>query len=211
MRIKQAIMNGTLKSGEVLSENKLASEFIVSRTPVREALRVLESEGFVTVLPGRKIIVSVPTQRDIDEIYEIRLLVESEALRRITPRDHDLFDILDRCLTDSVVALRKDDFLELERINTVFHMALVSALKNERLRSFVDSIHDTAVRLRRYSLAKKGWAGRFVQEHKQLVALLKKGQTEAAVKLLKKHITTSVEIARSSVGPRTSTRSKSKG
>lgn len=210
MRIKKAIMDGTLKSGELLSENKLAADFVVSRTPVREALRVLESEGFVTVLPGRKIIVSVPTQRDIEEINDIRLLVESAALRRITPQDKDIFERLDECLDNAMIALRKNDFAELERNNTVFHMTLVSALGNQRLYNFVDSINDAAERMRRYSLAKKDWAKRFVQEHKDIVALLKKGKSEAAVTLLKKHIAASSEIALQSAAPDTGSVRKSK-
>ena len=74
-KLKQAIVSGHLKPGTLLSENRLAADLGVSRTPVREVLKALEAEGLVTVLPGRKLIVSVPTERDVDEIYDIRLMV----------------------------------------------------------------------------------------------------------------------------------------
>lgn len=193
-RLKRAIVEGTLKPGELLSENKLAAELVVSRTPVREALRVLESEGLVTVLPGRKIVVSVPSQQDIDEIYDIRLIVETEALRRIRPQDRKILGRLDECLEEAAAALRNNNVTALERNNTAFHMALVSALNNERLRDFIDSVHDNAARFRRYSLAEEGWAEKGIQEHKRLVTLLKKGENEAAVRLLKQHLSTGAKI-----------------
>lgn len=193
-RLKHAILEGALTPGMLLSENKLAADFAVSRTPVREALRVLEREGLVTVLPGRKVVVSVPSRQDIEEIYDIRLMVEAEAIRRIRPGDRQLFEKLDKCLGDSALALQKKDLQQLERINTAFHTTLVSALSNQRLRHFIDSLHDTAARLRGYSLTKKGWARKSVEEHKRLVSLLKKGQNEAAIRLLRRHLETGAKI-----------------
>ena len=195
-QLKRAILEGALTPGELLSENKLAADFAVSRTPVREALRVLEREGLVIVLPGRKIVVSVPSKQDIDDIYDIRLIAETEALRRIRPQDRGIFERLDRCLDDAAIALQNNDLRELEKNNTAFHMTLVSALSNDRLRGFIDSVHDTAARMRRYSLAKKGWAKQAVQQHKRLVLLLRRGENEAAIRLLKRHLATGAEIVK---------------
>lgn len=192
-RLKASILDGTLPPGTLLSENKIAAELSVSRTPVREALRVLERENLVTTLPGRKVIVSVPRAEEIDEIYDIRCIVESEALRRIANQP-ELVERLEECLERSLPALAKTNLPELERINTEFHMTLISALNNARLQEFIDSVHDTAARFRLYSLGEEGWAEAGVQEHRELVALIRKGDSEGAVTLLRSHLRTGSQI-----------------
>ncbi len=199
-RLKGAIRDGTLKPGTLLSENKIAAQLSVSRTPVREALRMLEREDLVTTLPGRKVVVSTPRAEEIDEIYDIRLIVESEALRRIVSR-RDLIEQLEACVARSKIALDATDIAELERINTEFHMTIISALNNHRLREFIDSVHDTAARFRRYSLHEKGWAAKGVQEHRRLIALLKKGDAAGAVELLAGHLRTGSAILKKMFDP----------
>ena len=187
-RLKQAILDGVLKPGELLSENRIASQLSVSRTPVREALRVLEQENLVTMLPGRKVIVSVPSAEDIDEIYDIRFIVESEALRRITPDRTDLIERLEACIARQDAALERRDPRALREINTEFHMIFVSVLSNRRLRQFIDSVYDSITRFRLYSLENPEWAEHGSQEHRRLVELLKAGDNEGAVGMLKEHL-----------------------
>lgn len=155
-RLKQAILDGALKPGELLSENRIAAELAVSRTPVREALRVLEQENLVTMLPGRKAIVSIPSEQDIDEIYDIRFIVESEALRRITPDRQDIIDQLEACTVRQQAALKQGYKRALRQINT--EMIVVSVLNNRQLRQFIDSIYYSITRFRLYSLDKPQWA-----------------------------------------------------
>src|SRR5690606_15392296 len=82
--LRRRIVEGEILPGQALSENQLAAEFGVSRTPVREALRILMEEGLVEMLPGRKLRVVVPRPEDIHEVYDIRWIIESEAIRRLT-------------------------------------------------------------------------------------------------------------------------------
>ncbi len=187
-RLKQAILDGVLKPGELLSENRIATQLSVSRTPVREALRVLEQENLVTMLPGRKVIVSVPSAEDIDEIYDIRFIVESEALRRITPDRTDLIERLEACIARQEAALERRDTRALREINTEFHMIFVSVLNNRRLRQFIDSVYDSITRFRLYSLEDPKWAEHGSQEHRRLVELLKAGDTDGAVAMLREHL-----------------------
>lgn len=187
-RLKQAILDGTLKPGELLSENRIAAQLSVSRTPVREALRVLEQENLVKMLPGRKVVVSIPSPADIDEIYDIRFIVESEALRRITPDRKDIIDQLEACNRRQKEALRRGDKRELRQINTDFHMIFISVLNNQKLQQFIDSVYDSITRFRLYSLEKPEWAEHRSEEHCQLVELLKAGNTEGAVAMLKQHL-----------------------
>lgn len=193
-RLRGAILNGSLKPGTPLSENKIAAQLAVSRTPVREALRALEQENLVTTLPGRKVIVSVPQPQDIDEIYDIRWIIESEAIRRITFRHAELIERLEDCVARSRAALGRDDLQTLKQTNAEFHTTLISALENRRLTQFVDSIHDTILRLRLYSLEEQDWARDGVEEHAGLVALLRSGKISSAIELLRRHLDTARDV-----------------
>jgi len=193
-RLRSAILNGSLKPGTPLSENKIAAQLAVSRTPVREALRVLEQENLVTTLPGRKVIVSVPRLRDIDEIYDIRWIIESEAIRRITFRHAELIARLEDCVTRAREALARGDIQTLKQTNAEFHTTLISALDNRRLSQFIDSVHDTILRFRLYSLEQQDWAYAGVEEHAELTALLKSGKTSSAIELLRRHLDTARDV-----------------
>lgn len=195
-KLKQAIVGGRLRPGTVLSENKLASEMSVSRTPVREALKALEGEGLVTMLPGRKLIVSVPTERDIDEIYDIRLIVESEALRRITPDRTDLLQRLDACINRQEAAIKSGKVSEIGQINADFHMTLIAALNNHRMRQFIDSVYDSITRLRIYSLDDDRWASQVTDEHRRLTDFLKAGDRDAAIRMLTEHLTQARDVVK---------------
>jgi DNA-binding GntR family transcriptional regulator len=187
LELKKAILEGSLKPGQPISENKIASKLSVSRTPVREAIRILEKDNLVSLLPGRKVIVSVPSQRDIEEIYEIRAIVETEALRRITPESTELIRNLEQCVEEAEELRKEDDLRELAKANNRFHLTIISALENQRLHRFMDSLNDTISRFLYYSLASKG-ALEFQEEHKQIVSNIKAGKTEEAVSLLRHHL-----------------------
>ncbi len=196
-RLKDAILDGTLKPGTLLSENKLAASLAVSRTPVREALGVLEHDGLVTKLPGRKLIVSeAPAIEDILEIYDVRMTLEAEALRRIAPDNRELLDKLERCVARGKKALAAGDTDLLAQTNTEFHSALISALGNRRMEQLIDSIYDKISRFRLLSLNNKEWARHGVEEHARLVALLKEGQRAEAVKLLRQHLNRALVIVK---------------
>ena len=126
LELKKAILEGSLKPGQQISENKIASKLSVSRTPVREAIRILEKDNLVSLLPGRKVIVSVPSQRDIEEVYEIRAIVETEALRRITPESTELIRNLEQCLEKAEELRKEDNLRELAKANNRFHLTIIS-------------------------------------------------------------------------------------
>ena len=75
-KIKAAILNEMYEPNQILNERKLAEEFQISRTPVREALKILEGEGWVKIIPWKGAIVNQITQKEIDEIFQIRLIIE---------------------------------------------------------------------------------------------------------------------------------------
>jgi DNA-binding GntR family transcriptional regulator len=187
LELKRAILEGSLKPGQPISENKIASKLSVSRTPVREAIRLLERDNLVSLLPGRKVIVSAPSQRDIEEVYEIRSIVETEALRRITPDSTELIRKLEQCIEEAERFRQEGNLREMAKANNRFHLTIISALENQRLHRFMDSLNDTISRFRYYSLTSKG-TPEFGEEHKQIISNLKSGNTEKAVSLLRHHL-----------------------
>lgn len=188
LELKRAILEGSLKPGQPISENKIASKLSVSRTPVREAIRLLESDNLVSLLPGRKVIVSVPSKRDIEEVYEIRLIVETEALRRITPDNKELIREMEQCIQQAASSLTKGNLRKVARANDRFHSTIMSTLQNQRLHRFIDSLNDTIYQLRFYSLTPE-WALESEEEHKQIITNLKSGDTETAVSVLHHNLT----------------------
>lgn len=190
-RLRTAILDGTLWPGMCLSENRLAAQLSVSRTPVREALRVLENENLVAILPGRKLVVAMPSRRDIDEIYGIRILVEPEALRHIQPSDTEILQRLENSIARSVEDLKNSGSRALTHPENDFHLVLISRLENRRLEEFVHSVYGFVTRFRYLSL--EGLAQRAVDDHVEIVEFLKAGRTEDAITVLKEHIMRSRE------------------
>lgn len=190
-KLRTAILDGTLKPGQLLSENQIADKLSVSRTPVREAIRILETENLVTFLPGRKVIVTIPTLQDIHEVYEIRSIVEAEALRRITT-NHPLIRQMEEAIERGEEYRKQGDLQKRGEMNTYFHLSIISALENQRVQRFIDSLHDTISRFRVYYLTLE-WAVEREDEHKEIVSLIKQGDTEQAVAVLKRHLAISKE------------------
>src|SRR4030067_1886998 len=89
--IKDSVVSGRLKPGERVPEQEIAESFGISRTPIREAFRQLESEGFIPITPRKGAVVSPITDKDVSEFYEIKSLLEGKAATtacdKLTPRD----------------------------------------------------------------------------------------------------------------------------
>jgi DNA-binding GntR family transcriptional regulator len=188
--LRRAIIEGVIPPGALLSENRLAAEYGVSRTPVREALRLLMEEQLVEMLPGRKVRVAVPRPENVYEIYDVRLVLESEAVRRLV-RDPGAASVCERmakaCDT-SDRALARRDLAALAEANETFHAALVSALRNERLLAQYRGIHNLITLYRHQSLHSESWAEDGTAEHRPLLDRLTQRDEAAALDLLRTHI-----------------------
>lgn len=188
--LRRAIIEGVLPPGELLSENRLAAEYGVSRTPVREALRLLMEEELVEMLPGRKVRVAVPRAENVHEIYDIRLVLESEAIRRLVrdPGAASVCQRMDKACEQSDRALASRDLKALAEANEDFHAALVSALRNGRLLAQYRAIHNLITLYRHQSLHSEGWAEDATAEHRPLLERLRTRDETGALDLLRTHI-----------------------
>jgi len=188
--ISERILRGDLLPGANLSENQLADEFGVSRTPVREAVRLLVGDGLVAVSPGRKMRVVLPTIKDIHEVYDFRSIIECEAVSRLIDdknRNKSLSHMEKYCdLGDR--ALKKRDIDGLARANEQFHGCLMDALKNDRLLEQFRTMHQLITMYRLQTLQNEVWAETGNQEHRRLIQFIRDGKRTQSLEMLKKHI-----------------------
>lgn len=136
--IRDSIMRGQLKPGLKISEPSLASQFGISRTPVREAIRQLDSEGFVRVIPRRGARVAPLAEKDIREFYEIKAVLEGYAARlassRITDKEVDKMEQLNIAMEK---AHKEQDFKRAFKLHNEFHEVFLRASGNEQLHQLI--------------------------------------------------------------------------
>lgn len=190
--MRDAIITQVLKPGERLMEIQLADEMGVSRTPVREAIRKLELEGLVVMVPRKGAYVAGVSMKDIHEVYEVRsaleMLAVTLAAERITEEE---LDALERqVLRESEEEDRQDgsDLNNIIYIDSSFHDIIYQAAHNQRLVQFVNILQEQLQRFRAASLARPGRSKTALEEHKQIVEALSERNGELAAKLAREHI-----------------------
>lgn len=190
--LRDAIITQVLKPGERLMEIQLADEMGVSRTPVREAIRKLELEGLVVMVPRKGAYVAGVSMKDIHEVYEVRsaleMLAVTLAAERIT--DEELNALEQQVLRESEEEAKKDgsDLDNIIYIDSSFHDIIYQAARNQRLVQFVNILQEQLQRFRAASLARPGRSKTALDEHKQIVEALSERNGALASKLAQEHI-----------------------
>jgi DNA-binding GntR family transcriptional regulator len=186
--LRDSIIRGELRAGQKLTEPELADKLGISRTPIREAFRQLESEGFLTVIPRRGAVVSTLTRQEIEEFYEIKSLLEGYAARvaasRITKKDIDKLRKINKQLEDLAEG---DDVEAFFRKNNEFHNTFIALCGNEKL---LDIRNTLVRRFLRYRLQALSVPGRFmesVKQHKVIIRAFVKKDGPLAESLVVEH------------------------
>lgn len=187
--IREAIINGTLKPRERLMEIQLAEELGVSRTPIREALRKLELEGFIVMLPRKGAYVADVSFKDIADVFEIRAALESLAAglaaERIT--DEELEE-MERHLVEKADAIARHDMTQLVEVDTKFHELVYRASRNDRLSMIINNLREQIQRYRSTSLAYPGRMKQSLEEHRAIVEAIQSRDSQLARQLALEHI-----------------------
>jgi DNA-binding GntR family transcriptional regulator len=184
--LRQAIIGGQLQPGESLRQENLAQHFCVSRIPVREALRQLESERWIVFHRHRGARVSALSAQEVREIYEIRASLEVTALRLAAPH-HD-----PESLKKAAALLRAsrgegNRSLYVQR-NREFHLALYAPAGRARLLAMIDSLHSQGERYLRLKLDMPSYKRRSDEEHQQILEAVRVGEIDRAVQILEPHL-----------------------
>ena len=185
-RQRSRILGHTLHPGSWIDEQALAAEFGISRTPLREALKVLAAEGLVTMKLRRGAYVTEVSERDLAEVYHLLALLESDAAR-VVARNATAAQMaelirLHRQLEDEVED--RDAFFA---ANERFHMALLDIADNRWRNQLVADLRKVMKLNRHHSLFKQGRLEASLKEHRQLMAALKSRNGERAQALMQQH------------------------
>jgi DNA-binding GntR family transcriptional regulator len=187
--IREAIVDGRLEPGRRLKEEELARELGISRTPIREALLMLQAEGLVDAIPNRGAMVTVHTPEDLDDLYQLRALLEGYAARRAASRISDAqvetlrkscerFDLLDP----------DTDLRGVVRENMLFHSAIFEAAGSSRLESMVRRVVELPLVYKSYIWYSPDQQRISVHYHRQIANALAARDAERAELIMKEHI-----------------------
>lgn len=128
--LRMRIISGMIESGTILSENKLAADFAVSRSPVREALKVLASENIIRLERMGAVVIGL-TEKEIEEIYDVRLLIETFVFERLVKMDtSELVKELSKILEMMKVAIKYRDADEFSYQDVLFHETIIRAINH---------------------------------------------------------------------------------
>ncbi|MGI6413363.1 MAG: GntR family transcriptional regulator [Syntrophomonadaceae bacterium] len=187
--IREAIINGVLKPRERLMEIQLADELGVSRTPIREAFRKLELEGFIVMVPRKGAYVADISFKDIADVFEIRAALEglasALAAERIT--DEELEE-MERLLVEKAEAIGNNDMERLVEVDTKFHEAIYRASRNQRLFTIINNLREQIQRFRTQSLSYPGRMKQSLDEHRSIVEAIQSRDTALARQVAQEHI-----------------------
>lgn len=186
-RIRQAIITGDLRPGEILNEAEIAAQFESGKTPTREALLLLTHEGFLEALPRVGYIVSKPTMQDILETFHLRLLLEVEAIglavERITPEDLRRLQENNRQEEALAASPAPTDKAAASALNRDFHLRLARLSGNSRLAALIQQLIDDMERMLVNDpyLVDPG-------QHKKILLALKARDRKKAQEAMRQHI-----------------------
>jgi DNA-binding GntR family transcriptional regulator len=194
-RVREAILDGELRPGETMSQVVLAQEMGVSRTPLREALRMLQGEGLVEARPNRRVCVAPISAGDLEELYAVRVTLEAQALRlavpRMTPED---IARLEGSIAEMAHYAEQRDLRRWLVPHAEYHRRLTE-LAGERFETLLAQLYDHAERYRRLHIGSgpSAWA---VADHRDILDAVKVGDAQLSAVLLASHLSrTAFEVA----------------
>lgn len=187
--IEEAVLNGNYAPGESLTESRLAGELGVSRTPIREALTQLEHEGLVQLVPNKGAVVTGISQKDIQDIYTIRMMIEGLAARWAAENigDEELRELQEAIDLEEFYT-SKGDIGRLMSLDSNFHQILYRASKSRPLQYMLHTFHHYIQRARSQSIAAPGRAQLALEEHKAILQAIRERDGDRAERITVEHI-----------------------
>lgn len=190
-QLRQGILAGRYAAGAQLRQDALAAEFGVSRIPVREALFQLEAEGLVVIAPHKGAIVSAFSIEEIDDVFDLRVMLEPRLLAQSAPRLQPA-DYVDLAQLDGAfaTAIAQQDVAHWGELNAHFHLALYRHASQPRTLSIVTALLQSSERFTRLQMNREPALDRAEREHRRLVTLCRGGDMDKACAHLVAHIET---------------------
>jgi DNA-binding GntR family transcriptional regulator len=186
--IREAIVDGRLPPGQRLKEEELARELGISRTPVREALLVLQAEGLVDAAPNRGAVVRSHEADDLEDLYQLRALLEGYAARRAAANisDADVHCLRESC--DRFESLIEGEVQELVKVNLFFHNVILDAAASRRVAELVRKVIELPLVYRSYIWYSVDQRRISAHYHRQITKALEARDGERAELVMKEHV-----------------------
>ena len=187
--IREAIIDGRLKPGQRLKEEDLARQLGISRTPVREALLMLQVEGLIVTTPNRGATVRVHTPDDLGDLYALRALLEGHAARRAGQliTEEEVVVLRESCERFEALS-PEDDLRELVRENLFFHSTILDIAGSARLASMVRRVIELPLVYKSYIWYSPDQKRISSHYHRQIVNAFATGDAERAELVMKEHV-----------------------
>lgn len=192
--LRQAILRGELKPGERLMEIQLANKLGVSRTPIREAIRKLELEGLVLMIPRKGAEVAEITEKSLCDVLEVRGALEELAVQiacdRITLEE---IEQLKQAAQDFEAVLNSDDVTKIAEADVAFHDVIYLSTDNQRLVQLLNNLREQMYRFRVEYLKRQDSHQKLLTEHKSIIEKLENREKEGASEIMRQHINNQVD------------------
>ena len=192
--LREAILRGELKPGERLMEIQLANKLGVSRTPIREAIRKLELEGLVLMIPRKGAEVAQITEKSLRDVLEVRRALENLAVQlaclRMSPQTLADLKAAARAFEE---ILGGEDVTAVAEADVAFHDVIHMATDNQRLISLLNNLREQMYRYRVEYLKKKECHKQLLWEHQEIIRAIEAGEIDVATKITEQHIDNQVE------------------
>ena len=189
MTLRKAILKGEFKPGERLMEITLANRLGVSRTPIREAIRKLEHEGLVVMIPRKGAQVARITRQELNDVLEVRSSLEalaaSCAAKRITD---EAVESLRKAEEKFASLLENGDLTALAEADVAFHDVIYQATANRRLIQILNNLREQMYRFRIEYLKEQMVRSSLAREHERIIEAIAAHDSEAAMRLIREHI-----------------------
>jgi DNA-binding GntR family transcriptional regulator len=201
-KIRTDIIKGNYEDGERLVEPKLAKSLGISRTPIREALRQLETEGFIEIVPRKGAIVKELTLKDIDDLYAIKANLEGLAARLATKYISDKEISKLKEINEKFYQIRnksKNIVEEYLKYNIDFHQIFIKSSNNRKLIETLDGLARNFQRFKRMLVAKSERLEEAYKEHAEIIKSFESRNADLAEKTVRWHIEKGWEYLRNRI------------
>ena len=195
--LREAILKGELKPGERLMELQLASKLGVSRTPIREAIRMLEQEGLAVTIPRRGAEVARMTEKDMKDVLQIREVLDELAVRlacdNITKEE---IKELEKQMLQFENSTKQGDIKKIAEADVAFHDTIYHAAGNAKLVTMLDNMREQIYRYRVEYLKDENAYPTLIQEHRKILELLDKHEKEKVIEVMKVHVEKQAKVVK---------------
>lgn len=192
--LREAILEGKLKPGDRLMEIQLSNQLGVSRTPIREAIRMLEKEGLAITIPRKGAQVAKLSEKDMEDVLEIRNVLDELAVSTACDRmEDDELMALKAAKESFEIAVKKKDTTAIAEADVAFHDVIYQACKNPKLENILNNLREQMYRYRLEYVKDESVYKNLVEEHNALYEGFVKKNKELLITITNKHLQNQID------------------